>query len=220
MTFANLGLTSDGARNRLIESLRRNQLASERVLEVLALVPRHAFVDSALAYRAYDDTVLPIPAGQTILQPTVVALMSEAAATAKGHRKVLEIGTGCGYQTAILSHLFEEVYTVERIQRLSLIAQQTLDDLRLTNIAFEIADGHFGWQEHAPYDVILCTAACDCIPADFMSQLAAHGRLVVPVASGHGNGEDLVVQDLVDGEHVRQTLASVKFVPMRTGVQT
>ena len=219
MSFGSEGLTSDIARERLINSLRRKQIRSDEVLDIMSSVPRHRFVDTALAYRAYDDTVLPIPYGQSISQPHVVALMTQAVAETQQRHRVLEIGSGCGYQTAILSHLFDEVYTVERIRNLSRDAKQTLSELGYENVCFRVGDGHEGWSEHAPFDAIVCTAACRQIPSELTQQVSHSGRLVLPVVAEDNVGQELVQVAWQEGRPVTSKLANVQFVPMLAGTE-
>ncbi len=157
-------------------------ISDERVLQAMATVPRHLFVDEGLQDQAYSDSPLPIGSRQTISQPYIVALMTEALAL-KGTEKVLEIGTGCGYQTAILAELAERVFSIERIASLAFRAQRTLDSLHYYNILIRVGDGTYGWSEDAPFDAIITTAGAPKVPATLTGQLAVGGRLVIPVGS-------------------------------------
>lgn len=211
--------TSARARERLVRKLAAQNLATDEVFDVMNRVPRHQFVDPAMAHRAYDDTVLPIGFQQTISQPTVVAMMSSAAAGVANRGRVLEIGTGCGYQTAILACLFEAVFTVERIERLQLRARETLADLDIHNVFYRFADGHEGWCEHAPFDAVIGTAGAERVPDELGAQVAMHGRLVMPVDDPTFNGQALVQWDRTAGGFIRSDLCAVRFVPMLSGVQ-
>lgn len=216
-----VGMTSRRTRNRLVGRLRKAGIADERVLDAIASVPRHIFVDEALAHRAYEDSALPIGHGQTISQPYVVAAMTAAVlgeGTGNGGpRRVLEIGTGCGYQTAILASLVERVFTMERIGSLLERARDRLGALGIRNVRFRHADGNLGWREEAPFDAVLVTAGATHVPDAVMEQVADGASLVIPV----GNGE---VQELKRLERVgdawrQETLEHVRFVPMLRGVQ-
>jgi protein-L-isoaspartate(D-aspartate) O-methyltransferase len=162
--------------------LRARGISDERVLKAMAAVPRHLFVDEGLQDQAYSDSPLPIGSRQTISQPYIVALMTEALAL-KGTEKVLEIGTGCGYQTAILAELAERVFSIERIASLAFRAQRTLDSLHYYNILIRVGDGTYGWSEEAPFDAIITTAGAPKVPATLTGQLAVGGRLVIPVGT-------------------------------------
>jgi len=155
-------------------------ISDERVLKAMGEVPRHLFVDEGLQDQAYSDSPLPIGSRQTISQPYIVALMTEALEL-RGTEKVLEIGTGCGYQTAILAELAERVFSIERIASLAFKAQRTLDSLHYYNILIRVGDGTYGWSEEAPFDAIITTAGAPKIPATLTGQLAVGGRLVIPV---------------------------------------
>lgn len=217
MSYLGAGLTSSTARTRLVEKIKAEGLAKDEVLDILRDVPRHSFVDEAIAHRAYDDTTLPIGHQQTISQPSVVAIMSEAVAGVRNRNRVLEIGTGCGYQTAILAHLFHEVYTVERIQPLTIRAQQHLSNLGYQNIHFKFDDGYLGWPEQAPFDAIIGAAASDNIPDALTEQLAIGARLVLPVESAFESFQELTQIERVGESFVRKHLCRVRFVPMLTG---
>ncbi len=214
--FHGIGMTSRRTRGRLIERLRAEGIRDERVLEALRAVPRHIFVDEALASRAYEDTALPIGAGQTISQPFVVARMTEALVAGGTPDRVLEIGTGCGYQTAILSRFAKQVYSVERIQNLLAQARQRMHDLKIHNVQLRHGDGEKGWPEHAPFDGILVTAAPASVPTALIDQLADGGRLVIPV--GHGGSQDLKLITRSGDQLDEQILERVAFVPLVSGL--
>ena len=220
MTFGGAGLTSAVARSRLIDKLRREQLAGEEVLSVMQSIPRHAFVDEAISHRAYDNTVLPIGHRQTISQPAVVAMMTEAVSGVEHRGKILEIGTGCGYQTAILAQLFGEVYTIERIQPLLTRTRQLLAELNINNVNSKLDDGHLGWEDCAPFDAIVGTAAADEIPQPLLDQLGIGGRFVLPVAESGLDTQDLIQMERFEEGFVRKSLCTVRFVPMLQGTVT
>lgn len=210
-----LGMTSPRARERLVESLRRNGIRDERVMEVMRNLPRHLFIDEALATRAYEDTALPIGRGQTISQPWVVARMTEALLEAGARGKVLEIGTGSGYQAAVLSALVADVYTVERIEELQRSARRRFRALGLRNIHCRYDDGRTGWAEHAPYDGILVTAAASALDPELLSQLSPRGVLVAPV--GEPGAQQLVRWSATNGDWQPEVLGAVSFVPLLGG---
>lgn len=211
---AGSGLTSQRVRDRLVERLRANGIADERVLNAIRTVPRHLFVDEVLATRAYEDTALPIGHGQTISQPWVVARMTEALMRTSP-RKVLEIGTGSGYQAAVLAALGLEVHTVERIGELLRIARKRFRQLGLT-IRSKHDDGRIGWPENAPFDGILVTAGAAALVDALKAQLAPGGVLIAPV--GSANAQSLVRIVLrEDGGFDEETLAPVVFVPLLSG---
>jgi len=178
-------------------------------------VPRHLFVDEALASRAYEDTALPIGLGQTISQPYVVARMTEALLNGFQGETVLEIGTGCGYQTAVLAALVKRVYTVERIPELLRKTRQRLRDLDIYNVQFRPGDGWEGWRKYGPYDGIIVTAAADEIPERLLEQLAANGRLIIPV--GPPGGQKLTMVTNRDDHYEQVSLGLVSFVPLVRG---
>ena len=214
--FDGIGMTSQRTRNRLIERLRAEGIRDERVLDAIRAVPRHIFVDEALSSRAYEDTALPIGAGQTISQPYVVARVTEALRAGGPLERVLEIGTGCGYQTAILARFATEVYSIERIQSLLAQARQRMHDLKIHNVRMRHGDGENGWSEHAPYDGILVTAAPASVPSALIDQLGDRGRLVIPL--GHGQAQDLKLITRSGDELKAQILERVAFVPMVSGL--
>jgi len=217
---AGVGLTSQRVRDRLIGRLRDgaaggDAIHDERVLAAIRCVPRHLFVDEALAARAYEDNALPIGHGQTISQPWVVAKMTEAVLGANPKR-VLEIGTGSGYQAAVLAALGVEVFTVERIGELLRVARRRFRSLGLT-IRSKHDDGHVGWAEYAPFDGILVTAGAPALAPALAGQLAAGGMLVAPVGAG-GRQSLLQLRRRTDGTLERSALAPVTFVPLLAGV--
>ena len=176
-----IGMTSQGTRDRLVQTLRQEGIKDERVLKAITQVPRHKFVDEALSSRAYENTALPIGQGQTISQPWIVARMTEALLDGGQPEKVLEVGTGSGYQAAILSHLVPKVFTVERIDELLKAARRRFHNLRLNNIYVRYADGHLGWPSQAPFDGIMVTAVAQGVPQELLEQLRIGGLLVIPV---------------------------------------
>jgi len=209
-------MTSQRTRDRLIERLRDKKIHNESVLEVMRSTPRHIFVDEAMATRAYEDTALPIGSGQTISQPYIVARMTEALLDAGPLEKVLEIGTGSGYQTAILSRLVKRVYSVERIEALQQQARLRFQELGLRNIRLHYSDGNWGWDQYAPYDGILVTAAPAKVPKPLFDQLKIGGRLVIPVGEQEGAQHLLVVTRTEEGFD-SETLDLVSFVPLLGG---
>ena len=211
-----IGMTSQRTRDRLIQRLREKGIVNEDVLKVMGRVPRHLFVDEALASRAYEDTALPIGNGQTISQPYIVARMTEVLLGSGTPQKVLEVGTGCGYQTAVLAQLVPEVYTVERIAPLLQRARNLLFELRLTNVRFQHSDGSWGWKKHAPYDGIIVTAAPEEVPEELLPQLADGGRLVIPTG-GHGQVQRLRLITRQGDEFSETGLEAVSFVPLIRG---
>ena len=213
-----IGMTSARTRDRLVARLKEQGIGDGRVLSLIRSTPRHLFVDEALASRAYEDTALPIGLGQTISQPYIVARMTEALIAAGIPEQVLEVGTGCGYQTAILSSLVKRVYTVERLAALSQRARQTLSSISIRNVFFRHADGGWGWPQHAPYDGIICTAAPDEVPSSLMEQLAVGGRLVIPVGPA-GDQQLLLVTRRGEDRYDREVLDKVSFVPLLGGLE-
>ncbi|HET8942958.1 MAG TPA: protein-L-isoaspartate(D-aspartate) O-methyltransferase [Rudaea sp.] len=211
-----LGMTSQRARDRLIERLKAEGIADRRVLEVLRRLPRHLFVEEALASRAYEDTALPIGQAQTISQPWVVARMTEALIEHKLPANVLEIGTGSGYQAAVLSALVENVYTVERIEELLRGARKRFRKLGIENIRSRHDDGNSGWPEHAPFDAIMVTAAGDMVNPALFGQLAADGVLVAPV--GAPGAQLLMRYRCENGALNGENLGGVSFVPLLGGL--
>ena len=210
-----IGMTSSRTRERLVRRLADNGIADQRVLERIRQVPRHVFVDEALASRAYEDTALPIGHGQTISQPWVVARMTEVLIAPRLPERVLEVGTGCGYQTAVLAGLVNDVYSVERINALLVPTRARMRTLGFRNVKLKHSDGGWGWPEYAPYDGILVTAAPEQVPDALLMQLAPDGVLVIPV--GPPGRQDLLrITRGADGfEQV--TLGAVSFVPLLGG---
>ena len=216
--FTGSGMTSDRTRARMIEVLRLSGVKNERVLDVMAKVPRHVFVEEALQERAYEaDKALPIGHGQTISTPEIVAIMTELLCENGIPKKVLEIGTGCGYQTAILAKLAQEVYTVERIAPLMDKARRTLRDLRYFNIIFKHADGHFGYADGGPYDGIIMTAAATYVPGELKQQLKVGGRMVLPVGKDSESQKLMVIDRTTDGFD-EKIVHDVRFVPLVPGI--
>jgi len=205
-------MTSARTRDRLVRRLRDQGIRSDAVLEQIRSVPRHLFVDEALASRAYEDTALPIGLGQTISQPYVVARMTEALLEGFSGETVLEIGTGCGYQTAVLAPLVRKIYTVERIPELLRKTRQRLRDLDIYNVQFRPGDGWAGWPKYAPYDGIIVTAAAPELPEKLLEQLAPGGRLVIPV--GRPGYQDLAMITKKDDHFEQVSLGAVSFVPL------
>jgi protein-L-isoaspartate(D-aspartate) O-methyltransferase len=205
-------MTSARTRDRLVERLRSHGIRSEAVLSRIRNVPRHLFVDEALASRAYEDTALPIGHGQTISQPYVVARMTEALLDGFEGEKVLEIGTGCGYQTAVLAPLVKKIYSVERIPELLRKTRQRLRDLDIYNVQFRPGDGWEGWPKYAPYDGIIVAAAAPVVPEKLLEQLAHGGRLVMPV--GAPGYQELTVMTRHRDHYEQQAIGGVSFVPL------
>ena len=209
-----IGMTSQRTRERLIQRLVEQGIASNEVLDVIRSTPRHLFLDEAMAHRAYEDVALPIGFQQTLSQPYIVARMTELLLAAGPRQRVLEIGTGSGYQTAVLAQLVGEVYSVERIRPLQQKARQRLRQLKLRNVHMHHADGGMGWEERGPFDGILATAAPERIPEDLLQQLAPEGRLVIPV--GHRTQHLQVVTRTHEGFET-EIVEAVHFVPLRPG---
>jgi protein-L-isoaspartate(D-aspartate) O-methyltransferase len=209
-----IGMTSQRTRMRMVQRLREQGIRDEIVLNAMGEVPRHIFVDEALAHRAYEDIALPIGFGQTISNPWVVARMLELARNGGPLGRVLEIGTGCGYQAAVLSRLAKQVYSVERISQLLMRARLKLRELRITNVRVKHADGHLGLKDVAPYDAIVMAAAATHVPEALLAQLAPGGRLVMPL----GSQEQLLTLITREGDSfTRQSLEPVRFVPLVPG---
>ena len=210
-----IGMTSARTRDRLVQRLKEQGISDPRVLERIRNVPRHLFVDEALASRAYEDTALPIGLGQTISQPWVVARMTEAVVAEPTPDKVLEIGTGCGYQTAVLAGIVSQVYSVERIGPLLRRARPLIQSLDLYNVHLRHGDGWQGWSKHAPYGGILVTAAPEQVPDALLQQLDEGGRLVIPVGP---RGRQELLEITRHGERFeRRSLGLVSFVPLLGG---
>jgi len=209
-----IGMTSQRTRSRMVERLREQGIRDEVVLSALAEVPRHIFVDEALAHRAYEDIALPIGFGQSISNPWVVARMLELARADSALENVLEVGTGCGYQAAVLSRLAQRVWSIERISQLLMRARIHLRELRIANVRVKHADGNLGLKDAAPYDAIVMAAAATHVPEALLEQLAPHGRLVMPLG-GRDQLLTLIVRDA--GGFTRHTFEPVRFVPLVRG---
>ncbi len=209
-----IGMTSQRTRNRMIDRLRDKGIIDERVLAAMAIVPRHLFMDEAMAHRAYEDTALPIKHGQTISQPWVVAKMTEIVLQYQP-KKILEIGTGSGYQAAILGQLVDAVFSVERIDNLTRTARRRFVKLGYRNVRTKTGDGFDGWANEAPYDLIIGTAAAEKIPESLLSQLKPSGVMLLPV--GDSNSQNLIkVTKTFDG-YESEILDAVMFVPFLQG---
>jgi protein-L-isoaspartate(D-aspartate) O-methyltransferase len=211
-----IGMTSQRTRDRLVDRLRDKGIKNESVLEVIRTTPRHIFVDEAMAHRAYEDTALPIGHGQTISQPYIVARMSEILLEGGVPDVVLEVGTGSGYQSAILSRLVPKVYTVERISALLQKARDAHRKMGLMNVFSKHSDGSWGWEPNAPYAAIMVTAAPKTVPPSLLQQLAVGGRMVIPVGSSGGVQELKLYLRTADGIE-ESTLEIVNFVPLLDG---
>jgi protein-L-isoaspartate(D-aspartate) O-methyltransferase len=212
-----IGMTSQRTRARLIERLYEQGISDTHVLEVIRTTPRHLFLDEALAHRAYEDASLPIGFNQTLSQPYIVARMSELLLAGGGMRRVLEIGTGSGYQTAVLARLVEQVYSVERIRDLLERARSRFRDLKLANVTTRHADGILGWPAKAPFDGILATAAPKSVPPELVAQLRVGGRLVLPV--GADSAQRLHVVTRTESGIETRVVEAVNFVPLVAGIQ-
>lgn len=210
-----IGMTSQRTRTRLVDRLREQGIQSEQILTAISETPRHAFIDEALSHRAYEDTALPIGFNQTISRPYVVARMTEALLADGPLENVLEVGTGSGYQTAILASLVDKVYTVERISGLATRARERLNAVGYRNITFKHADGGMGWPERGPFDAIIVTASPRVIPEALIEQLAVGGRMLVPV--GEARSQDLVMVRKHEDDIEQSVLEEVKFVPLLGG---
>ncbi len=213
-----IGMTSARTRARMVERLREQGIADERVLTAMNTVPRHQFVEEALASRAYDDTALPIGFAQTISQPYVVARMIECLVRdQKNPGKVLEVGTGCGYQAAVLAHVFREVFSMERIGALLERARANLLGLRLANLRLAHGDGYAGLDKAAPFQAIIVAAAAREVPEALVRQLAPGGRMVLPLRASHRDAQRLVFLERNGRALVESELDPVRFVPMEAG---
>lgn len=218
LNLQGVGMTSQRTRDRLVQRLLDQGVSNQAVLDVMSNTPRHIFLDEALSHRAYEDTALPIGHGQTLSQPYIVARMTEILIGAGGNlNRVLEIGTGSGYQTAVLAQMVDEVWSVERIKPLQDMARQRLRKLGLHNVSYQHSDGGFGWAEKGPFDGILSAAAPREIPQELLNQLAPNGVLVIPVGSDEQN-LTLVIRDGDSDNFDTRQLESVRFVPLLSGV--
>lgn len=213
--FSGIGMTSQRTRARMVERLRAQGIVDEVVLSAMNDVPRHIFVDEALASRAYEDISLPIGFGQTISQPYIVARMIELARGGQGILQALEIGTGCGYQAAVLARVAKTVHSVERIASLIAKARKNLREIRINNVKVKYADGAMGLAEFAPYNVIIMAAAATHIPQELLGQLALGGRLVMPIGA---ETQKLTVVERTAQGFEQVAMGDVKFVPLLGGV--
>jgi protein-L-isoaspartate(D-aspartate) O-methyltransferase len=211
-----IGMTSQRTRDRLVDRLQAKGIADRRVLNAIRRTPRHLFVEEALQSRAYEDTALPIGHGQTISQPYIVARMTEALLATGELDKVLEIGTGSGYQAALLAKLVKHVYTVERIRELSVQARSRIRKLGIKNVNFKLSDGSWGWQEHAPFDGIMVTAAPEEVPDALLAQLTLGGRMVIPVGRESGVQRLVLITRMAE-RYKQEALEAVSFVPLVQG---
>jgi protein-L-isoaspartate(D-aspartate) O-methyltransferase len=216
-TTQGIGMTSQRTRERMVQRLGDLGIANLRVLEAMLHTPRHLFVDEAFAHRAYEDVALPIAFNQTISQPYIVARMTEVLMAAMPEQpRILEIGTGCGYQTAVLARLVQHVYSIERISPLLERTRQRFRELGIANITLKCADGSFGWSQHAPFDGIIVTAAAPVVPEALVKQLSPGGTLVLPEG---GRVQKLKIYRKKDGQLVVNELDEVRFVPLLGGVE-
>lgn len=215
--ISGIGMTSQRTRSRLVQWLVDEGIQNQQVLRTMEDTPRHLFIDEGLSHRAYENTALPIGEGQTISQPYIVARMTELLLEMGKTDKVLEIGTGCGYQTAVLAKLCKQVFSVERIRKLHMQARSTLNKLGLNNIQLLFADGFNGWQQHAPFDGIIVTAAPSEIPEKLLLQMADGGCMIIPVGTQEDTQELFLVER--QGDKFRKTfIEKVRFVPLVGGV--
>lgn len=216
MNSLGIGMTSERTRQRMIDRLRVRGIGDERVLMAMAQIPRHLFVDEALAQRAYEDDSLPIKFGQTISQPYVVARMTEEVINHKHPVKILELGTGSGYQAAVLSQLVDQVFSVERIDKLTRIARRRFIKLGYRNIRCKTADGYEGWPNEALFDTIICTAAPEQVPYQLLDQLEIGGKMILPV--GDKKQQKLMAIVKQQDGYSEEFLGDVIFVPLLEGV--
>ena len=214
LRISGIGMTSPRTRSRLIERLRTQGIQDEVVLAAMNKVPRHLFVDEALSSRAYDDVSLPLGFGQTISQPYIVARMTEILRGGRPLKRVLEIGTGCGYQAAVLAEVADHVYTLERLQTLHERAHECLQALQIQNVTLRYADGNVGWPKAAPFDGIVMTAAATHVPQALLEQLAVGGRMVLPL--GAQEQSLCLIERDAQGYH-ESRLEAVRFVPLLMG---
>ncbi|MFT4768005.1 MAG: protein-L-isoaspartate(D-aspartate) O-methyltransferase [Glaciecola sp.] len=213
--ISGIGMTSQRTRERLVQRLVEQGITSITVLDAMRNVPRHLFVDEAMAHRAYEDTALPIGFQQTLSQPYIVARMTELLIAGRDPQKILEIGSGSGYQSAVLAGIVGEVYALERIKPLLLAARKRMRQLKLRNVQMRHGDGYEGWESQAPFDGILAAAAPEQVPQSLLGQLALGGRLVMPVG---GREQTLVVVERTDSGFERYDVEPVRFVPLLPGL--
>lgn len=210
-----IGMTSQRTRNRLMDRLREKGIENEDVLKIMSKVPRHLFMDEALASRSYEDTALPIGHGQTISQPYIVARMTELLLTSERPlQKVLEVGTGSGYQAAVLAPFVDKLHTVERIEALYLHTRALLRDLDYRNISCKLSDGNWGLEQIAPFDAIIVTAAPEAIPPALASQLAIGAQLIIPTGAQNQQQELRMMTRISESEYNTEVIESVQFVPL------
>ena len=219
MTLNGIGMTSQRTRARMIDRLREQGVRDERVLNAMASVPRHLFVEAALAHRAYEDTALPLGFAQTISQPYVVARMIELLIAGRDLGKTLEIGAGCGYQAAVLGTLSKQVFAVERIAPLLARARENLKQVKLTHVRLKHADGNIGLREAAPFDTIILAAAAASPPNALLGQLAPGGRMVLPLVVGGANDQVISLIEHTPNGFTETRFDAVRFVPLLPGVQ-
>lgn len=215
MVTSGMGMTSQRTRLRMVERLRAQGIQDEVVLNAMAETPRHIFIDEALSSRAYDDVSLPIGFGQTISQPYIVARMTELVRAGRNVGRVLEIGTGCGYQVSVLARVAKEVFSVERIAALQNKARNHVREQKLNNIRFKMADGHLGLPEAAPYDAIIMTAAATHVPQALLDQLKMGGRLIFPMGVQE---QHLYLIEKTEQGMIQTQLEPVRFVPLLPGI--
>jgi len=215
--FDGVGMTSQRTRGRLVQRLKDQGITDQKVLDVIRVTPRHLFLDEALSHRAYEDTALPIGHAQTISQPYIVALMTQILLSRGPLKRVLEIGTGSGYQAAILAQLVDEVYSVERIKPLLIKARNLFRQLRLRNIITSHSDGGVGWSENGLYDGIIATAAPEQVPDELLYQLAPDGLLVIPVGTGEQQELRLISRQGDTYKFEEEVIERVRFVPLLGG---
>lgn len=216
-TLQGIGMTSQRTRERMVQRLGDLGIANLRVLEAMLHTPRHLFVDEAFSHRAYEDVALPIAFNQTISQPYIVARMTEVLLAAMPEQpRILEIGTGCGYQTAVLARLVQHVYSIERISPLLERTRQRFRELGICNVTLKCADGSFGWSQHAPFDGIIVTAAAPVVPEALVKQLSPGGTLVLPEG---GKVQKLKIYQKKDGQVLVNELDEVRFVPLLGGIE-
>ena len=211
-----IGMTSQRSRNRLVSKLRDMGIRNEEVLNIVAETPRHIFIEEALAPKAYENSALPIGFGQTISQPYIVALMTEVLIESGQMKKVLEIGFGSGYQTAILSRVSDQVFGVERLSLLVEKAREKIWELKINNIHLRHGDGMLGWERHSPFDAILVAAAPSFVPKELLNQLGEGGRLIIPI--GINENQKLMLYTKTKKEIFEREIQAVKFVPLLPGI--